>query len=145
MRDPHGGVGRVHRLPARAGRAVDVDLEVVRVDLDLDLFRLRHDGDGRRRRVDAPLRLRLRDALYAVRAAFPLEHRVRAVALHRERDVLVTAAVVRARAELLDLEAAALGVPGEHAVDVAGPERRLVPSHALAHFEDDVLRLGRLR
>jgi len=36
VRDPNRGVGCVHRLPARAGRAVDVDLEVVLVDVDLD-------------------------------------------------------------------------------------------------------------
>ena len=61
------------RLAARAGRAVDVDLQVVRVDLDLDLLGLRHDGDGRRRGVDPSLRLGLGDALDAVRAALPLE------------------------------------------------------------------------
>src|SRR5690606_22399756 len=38
VRDAHGRVGRVDRLPARARRAVHVDLEVVRVDLQL--FRL---------------------------------------------------------------------------------------------------------
>src|SRR5205085_7409492 len=40
VRDPDGRVGRVHRLPAWSGRAVDVDLEVVLVDLNLDLLRL---------------------------------------------------------------------------------------------------------
>ena len=67
---------------------------------------------------------------------------VGAVALHRERDLLVAAAVARARAELLDLEAAPLGVAREHPVDVARPERRLVAADALAHLEDDVLAVG---
>ena len=42
--------------------------------------------------------------------------------------------------EELGLEAAPLRVAGEHAVDVAGPERRLVPAHALPDLDDDVLR-----
>ena len=93
VRDPHGGVGRVHGLAAGAGRAVDVDLEVVRVDLDLDLLRLGHHGDRRRGGVDAALALGLGDALDAVGAALPLEDGVGAVALDRERDLLVAAAV----------------------------------------------------
>src|SRR5207244_12931780 len=116
VRDPDGRVGRVHALPARPGRAVDVDLEVVRIDLDLDLLRFGHDRDGRRRRVDPALRLGLRDALDAMRAALPLEDGVGAVALDRERDLLEADAVVRARAELLDLEPAPLRVAGEHPV-----------------------------
>ena len=125
-------------------RAVDVDLQVVRIDLDLDLLGLRHDGDSRGGRVDPPLRLRLGDALHAVRAALPLEDGVRAVTLDRERHFLVAAALARARAELLDLEAAALGVTREHPVEVARPERRLVAADALAHFEDHVLLVGRV-
>ena len=73
VRDPHRGVGRVDRLAARARRAVDVDLEVVRVDLDVDVLGLGQHRDGRRRGVDAALRLGLRHALDAVRAALELE------------------------------------------------------------------------
>ena len=142
VRDPHGGVGRVDRLPARARRPVDVDLQVVRVDVDLDLLGLGHDGDGRGRRVDAALRLGLGHALHAMRAALPLEDAVGAVALHRERHLLVAAAVARARSELLDLEALPLGIAREHPVDVAGPERCLVAADALPHLEDHVLVVG---
>ncbi len=137
-------VGRVDGLPAGAGRAVDVDLEVVRVDLDLDLLRLRHHGDGRGRGVDAAGALRLGDALHAVRAALPLEDRVGAVALDGEDDLLEAAAVRRARLELLDLEAAPLGVAREHPVDVTCPERGLVAADALAHLDDHVLAIGRV-
>ena len=69
--DPHGGVGRVHALAARSGRAVHVDLQVVRVDLDLDLLGLGHRRHGRRGGVDAPLGLGLGDALDAMRARLP--------------------------------------------------------------------------
>ena len=91
-----------------------------------------------------PCALGLGNALHAVRAALPLEDGVGAVALDRERDLLVAAAVARARPELLDLEAAPLGVAREHAVDVAGPERGLVAADALAHLDDDVLAVGRI-
>ena len=84
------------------------------------------------------------DALDAMRAALPLEHGVRAVALDRERDFLEAALLVRARRQLLELEAAALGVAREHAVDVARPERRLVAADALADLDDHVLAVGRV-
>jgi hypothetical protein len=67
--DPHRRVGRVHALAAGAGRAVDVDLQVVVVDLDLHVFRLGHHRDRGGRGVDAALRFGLRDALDAVCAA----------------------------------------------------------------------------
>src|SRR5581483_11199472 len=46
VRDAHCGVGRVHRLPTRTGRAVHVDLQVALVDGDVDLLRL---GEHRHR------------------------------------------------------------------------------------------------
>ena len=96
VRDAHRRVGRVDRLAARAGRAVDVDLQVALVDLDVDVLGLRHHRDGRGRRVDPALRLRLGHALHAVRPALVLEDRVRAVALDRERRLLEAAALARA-------------------------------------------------
>ena len=45
----------------------------------------------------------------------------------------------------LRLVAASLRVPGQHPVDVAGPERRLVTSRSLANLDEDVLRVGRVR
>src|SRR5258708_4811323 len=53
VRDADRRVGRVHALPARPGRAIDVDLQIVGVDVDLDLLRLGHHGDSRGRGVDA--------------------------------------------------------------------------------------------
>ena len=43
------------------------------------------------------------------------------------------------RAQRVGLEAAALGVAGEHAVEVAGPQAGLVPSGAGADLDDHVL------
>ena len=82
-------------------------------------------------------------ALHAVGAALELEDRVRTVALDRELDLAEAAAVVLVRVERLDGEAAALGVAGQHPVDVGRPERALVAALALAHLDDHVLLVGR--
>src|SRR5918911_822271 len=79
-----------------------------------------------------------------MRAALELEHREGAVALDREGDLLEAGAVVRARAEVLDLEAAPLRVAGQHPVEVARPERGLVAPDALPDLDDDVLPVGRI-
>src|SRR5581483_6831553 len=90
----------------------------------------------------APLRLRLRNTLDAMRPSLVLEDRVRAVALDREHDLLEAAALVRAPRELLPLEAAALGVAGQHPEEVGRPERGLVAADALADLDDHVLPVG---
>ena len=145
MRDADGGVGRIDGLASRPSRAVDVDLELVWIDLDLDLLRLGHHRDGRRGRVDPARAFGLGHPLDAVRPALPLEHGVRAVTLDREGRLLVAAAVRRARLELLDLEAASLGVTAQHPVDLAGPERSLVAADPLPHLDDHVLAIGGIR
>ena len=111
---------------------------------DVDVLDLRHHGDGRRRRVDPALRLGLGDTLHAVRPALVLEDRVRTVSLDREDDVLVAAGLVLVGGENLGLVAAALRIAGEHAVDVAGPERRLVAADARTDLDDHVLRVRRI-
>src|SRR5215204_5554879 len=142
VRDAHGGVGRVHALAARPGRAVDVDLQVVLVDLHFDLFGLRHHRDRRSGCVDASLRLGLGNALHAVRAAFPLEDRVRAVALDGDRHLLDAAELVRRAAERLGLPAATLRIARQHPQHLGCPERRLVAPDPLANLEDHVLAVG---
>ena len=116
--------------PPGPGGAVDVDLQVVRVDLDLDLLGLGQHRDGRRRGVDAALRLGLRHPLHAVRAALVLEDGVGAVALDREGDLLEAADLGGRLREHLGREAAPLGVAGEHPVEVAGEQRRLVAARS---------------
>jgi hypothetical protein len=136
--DAHGRVGRVDGLAAGAGRAVHVDLEVVRIDLDLDLLGLRQHRHGGGGGVDAALRLGGRHALHAVRATLVLEPRERAVAAHLE-GVRAVGGVQR-----LGLEAEPLGVPGEHPVQVAGPQARLVPAGSRADLDDHVLLVVRV-
>ena len=91
-----------------------------------------------------PCDLGLGDALDAVRAGLVLEDGVGAVALDGEDELLEAAAVARARRQLLGLEAAPLGVAGQHPVEVAGPERGLVAADALADLDDHVLAVGRV-
>ncbi len=130
--------------PPGPGGAVDVDLQVVLVDLDLDLLRLRQHGDGRRRGVDAALRLGLRHALHAVGAALVLEDRVGALALDREGHLLEAAHLGRRLREHLGREAALLGVAGQHLVEVAGEQRRLVAAGPGADLDQDVLGVVRV-
>src|SRR5207248_5985269 len=94
MRDPDGGVGRIHALPALAAGAVDVDLEVVVVDDEVRLFSLRQHRHRRGRRVNAPLRLGRRYALNAMDTGLELELRVRPSANDLE-DHLFEAALIR--------------------------------------------------
>jgi hypothetical protein len=69
---------------------------------------------------------------------------VRAVALDSEDDLLEAARLVAARLELLDGEAAALGIARQHPEEVCRPERGLVAADALADLDDHVLPVGRV-
>jgi hypothetical protein len=89
--------------------------------------------------VDAALGLRLGDALDAVRAALVLEDRVGAVALDREGDLLEPADLGGRLREDLGREAELVGVAGEHLVEVAGEEPRLVSARPGPDLDDDVL------
>ena len=125
--------------PPGPGGAVDVDLQVVLVDLDLDLLGLGQHRDRRGRGVDPPLRLGLGHPLDAVGAALELEDRVGALALDREGDLLEAADLGGRLREHLGREAALLGVAGEHLVEVAGEQRRLVAPGPGADLDDHVL------
>src|SRR5262249_35077819 len=89
-----------------------------------------------------PLRLGHRHPLDTMRAALPLEDRVGPIALDREADALEPAGRVRARLELLRLEAAPLRVAGQHPEEVARPQRRLVATRRLPDLDDHVLAVG---
>ena len=137
--DPHRRVGRVDRLAAGPGGAVDVHLEIVRVDLDLDLLGLGQHRHGRGRGVDPPLRLGLRHPLHAVGPALELEHRIGALALDREGHLLEAADLGRRLREDLGREAALLRVAGQHLEQVAREQRRLVAAGPGADLDQHVL------
>ena len=85
MRDPHGAVGLVDVLAARALRAVGVDLQVAVVDLDVGVVgQERRDDHGRERRVAAVRAVERRLAHEPVLAALGLEDPVGVLAADRE-------------------------------------------------------------
>src|SRR3546814_10562221 len=75
MVDADRAVGRVDMLPARARRAIDVDLQLIVVDRDVDLLGLGQHRDGRGAGVDAPAAFGDRDALHPMHAALELQLR----------------------------------------------------------------------
>ena len=89
--------------------------------------------------MDPPLGLGLRDPLDAVGAALVLEDRVGAVALDRERHLLEATDLGSALGEDLGAEAALLGVAGEHLVEIAGEQGRLVAPGPGTDLDEDVL------
>ena len=142
MGDPDGGVGGVDALPARAGRAEDVDAQVVRVDGDVDLLGLGQHEDAGRGGVDAALGLGDRHPLHAVHAALELQpgpDALVAARLDRDGDVLVAAEVGVDGVEDLGRPAAPLGVAQVHPQQVAGEQRRLLAALPRLDLEDDVL------
>ena len=139
MGDADRRVGRVDRLPARAGRALDVDPEVaLLVDLDLDLVDLGQDDDRHGRGVDPARRLGRGDALDAMDAALELEAAVRAVAVDLDDRLLDAADPGLVEAQELGREAVALGVADVHPVELGGEQGRLVAAGAAADLHDHV-------
>ena len=101
--------------------------------------------------VHAALRLGHRHPLHAVHAALELEQGVRRVAglgralrLHRDGDRLVAAEVGLGGVQHLGRPALPVGVPGVHAQQVAGEQRRLLAALAGLHLDDGVLVVGRV-
>src|SRR5438105_883975 len=144
MRDPHGGVGRVHALPAFAAGAVDVDLEVVVVDDEVRLLSLRQHRHRRRRRVNATLRLGRRHALNAMDAGLELELRVRPSPNDLEDDLFEAPLIRSAGRQLFGLPTMSLRITEVHLVEIAGEERGLFPTLPRADLNDDVLFVERI-
>ena len=82
------------------------------------------------------MRLGLWHALHPVRATFVLEHRVRAVALDRKREVAL------AYHQVLGLEAASLGIATEHSIQISGEEAGFVAARPRPDLDDHVLLVG---
>jgi hypothetical protein len=139
--DPHGRVGRVHALAARARGAEHVDLQVVVVDLHLDRLGLGRDEHARRRGVDAALGFGHRYPLHAVHAALVLQPgpgAVAALALHRDRGVLDPAQAGDGGVQDLGLPAAPLGVTLVHPQQVPGEQRGFLAAFPRLDLEDGV-------
>jgi len=117
-------------LAARSAGAHHVDAQLLRVDLDVDLVGFGHHRDRDGRGVDASLRFGRRHALDAVYAALVLQAAEDAVAGDRRDDFLHAARAALRHRQQLDLPAAAFGVARVHSKEIAGEERRLLPSGA---------------
>ena len=144
MGDAHRGVGGVDALAAIAGRAVDIDAQIVFRDLDVDLFGFRKHRNAGGGGVNASLTLCRGNALHAMHPAFVAKIAVGVLAGHLEDDFAVAAAVGLGRGEDLDFPALSLGIAGVHAEEIGREERRFVPAGAGAHFDDDVLGVVRV-
>src|SRR5256714_2837271 len=144
VRDPHGGVGRVHARPAFPAGAIDVDLEVVFVDHEVCLFGLRQHRHRRGRRVDAPLCLGRRHALDPMDAGLKLQLRVRTSANDLEDDLFEAALIRPTGGQLLGLPTMTLRVTEVHLVEIASEERGLFPALPGPYFHDDVLFVERI-
>ena len=144
VNDLHGGVGGVHALTALAGRAADVDLDLVGLDLDVHLLGLGQHGDGGGAGVDAPLRLRGGHALDAVDAALVFEPLENIRAGHFKNDFLEPAEVGRTGIHRLDFPAHGFAVAAIHAVKVGGEEGGFRATRAGADFDDGIARVRRV-
>ena len=142
--DAHRRVGGVHRLAARSGRPVHVDLQVLGTDLDVHLLGLRQHGHGRRRRVQPSLGLGDGHALHAVDARFVLQARVRVLAAHLHHGLLETAALRLRRRQQLGLPAMPFGVAPVHVQELRRPQGRLLTARSGADLHDDVLPVVRI-
>ena len=138
MGDAHRRVGGVDRLPARAGRPEDVDLEISRVDVDLDLVGLGQDDHRRRRGVDPPLGLGHRHPLDPVGPALVLEPCQASSPSHHERDLVQAVPVGRARRQHLEPPPSLLGVTGVHLEEVLGEEVGLLAPFGTPDLHDHV-------
>src|SRR5712691_7194607 len=131
MSDADCRLGLVDVLPARAGRAVRVDPQVLRADIDFGLaLNLGGGVDKRERRLAPLLEVEGRDADEPMCAALGLEVAVRVRTLDGEGRAAETGLVAGGRFEELRFEAAPLGPTQVHPHQHLGPIRRVGATHA---------------
>ena len=142
VRDPYRRIGRVHRLAARAGRAVHVDPEVLRVDLDLlvrGVLEQRDHVEAREGGVPALLRVERRDPDEPVDASLRRHQAVRVRPVDDERRALDARLVAEQHLVDLDVEPLAFGPPQVHPQEHLGPVLRLGAAGARVQRRDRVV------
>ena len=136
-------IGRVDVLPARAGRAVGVDLEVLVVDDDVDVVvDHRIDPDAGEARVPPRRAVVRADADEAVDAALGLRPAVRPGPLEQQRRRLDPRLLAGVIVHQLDLEAALLAPAAVHPLEHAGPVLALGPARARVDLDIAVVVVG---
>src|SRR5690606_35228578 len=120
--DTHRRIGGVDVLPARAGGAVGVDLEVAFLDVDLDIV-VDHRVDPHRREAGVPPRGAVvgRDTHEPMHAAFGLGIAIGVLALEQQRGGLDAGLLAGLIFDDLYLETALLGPALIHALEHLGP------------------------
>src|SRR5690348_2184611 len=106
MGDTHRAVGGVHVLPARSGRAIRVDPEVLILDLDIDVIvDLRIDPHAGEAGVPSSVGVIRTDAHETMDSAFDLEVAVGILALDEHGGRLDPGLLTRMVVNQLSLEA----------------------------------------
>ena len=131
-------------LSARAGRAVNLHLDVLGPDVNLGLLHLGQDGDRCRRRMDAPAGLGLRHALHPVDAGLKFQAGIRALARNFKIGLLDAAKLRLIIIKQTDLPATPLRVHRVHAVEAVREQRRFLAADAAADLHDDALVVVRI-
>ena len=144
MDKAHGGRGLVDVLAARAGRAVDLHLDVLRPEVHIGLLHLRQDGDRRRGRVHPPAGLRLGHALHAVHAGLELQPGIGPRAADHEVRLLDAAKLRLAVVQKLHGPAARGGIETVHPEQAVRKQGALLAAHAGTDLEDDILFVVRI-
>ncbi len=129
VRDAHRRVGRVHRLPARSARPIDVDAQVLLADVDLDLLgEHRQHVHAREGGLAALLLIGGADTHKPVHAHLRAEHPVGIAPVHGEQRPVQSEFNALRRIVQVDLPALALGVLRVHTQKHLGPVLRLEPA-----------------
>ena len=142
--DPHGAVGGVDVLPARARGAHGVDADVAGGNVDVDLLGFGQHGDRGGGGVDAPAALGRGHALDAVHAALEFQRREDAAPGDLGDQLLVAAEFGRGLLDHVPAPAARLGELAVHLREVGGEQGGLVAAGAGANLEDGGAFVGRV-
>src|SRR3989442_9610610 len=145
MRDPHGRIGGVDALSARARRAEDVDANLVLPHVDLHVVDLGNDGDRSEAGLPSPGGVERRDAHQAVHAGLAAQEAVSVLAGDLDRHRLDPGLLPRQQIDDLGLEAVALAPPEVHAHEHLGPVLGLGAAGAGVDAEDGRLAVVRTR
>ncbi len=135
---PDGGIGCIHRLSARTGRAENIHLDLVGIEFDLHLLGFRQNRHRYRGRMDTPLGFRGRNPLNAVCSTFVLQIAVGPVPFHHGNDFLETTRIGPVAGHDLHLPPAVFRISVVHAEKVAREQGRLIPARAGADLQDDI-------
>ena len=143
MRQPDGGGGFVHVLPAGAAGAENVLAIIVRLDVDFDIFRLGQHGDGGGGGVNAALWLRSAGTRWTrcpplsyCRSAKQLSPSMpRTISLKPPNSVaLISSTSI--------FQPRAFAIVAIHFVEIAGEQGRFVAAGAAANFHHAAVAIG---